>query len=237
MAISENDARSRAPVPVIGLLMLAAAGLVAGCATLARLLPKVLASPTAPWVLARAGGLAAYLLLVALVIVGLVLSHPSARRLRWPTVAARVALHVALAVFTLAFTLIHVVALVVDPWADVGAWGALLPLASSYRPVAVTLGVLAVWAGVLTGFTAALAGRRVGRVWWPLHKVALLVLVLAWLHGMLAGSDARQLRPVYLWTALAVASTALARYLGSTPGDLARSRAREGYDVAGWDEP
>src|SRR4051794_20742319 len=134
MATSDQATPSHPRVCALGSTLLGLAvlaTLVAGCAAMVRLLPRVLASPTAPWVVGRAVGLTAYLLLVALVILGLLLSHPGARRLRWPSPPARVALHMALAVFTLAFTLIHVVVLVVDPWAHVGAWGAVLPLASS----------------------------------------------------------------------------------------------------------
>jgi hypothetical protein len=209
--------RRRAWAVVSGLL--AAAGLLVASTAEAGLLARVLASQSAPWLLGRAGGLTAYLLLVLLVLLGLWLSHPAARRLARPSLPTRIALHVGLAVFTLVFTLLHVAALVVDPWAHVGWAGALLPLASAYRPVGVTLGVIAVWAGIVTGVTAALAGRGLGRIWWPVHKVALLVLVLAWAHGLVAGSDTAALRPIYLGTGLAVTAAALARYLAPSPAD------------------
>ena len=57
---------------------------------------------------ARAAGITAYLLLVALVLMGLVLSHPRrGARVLWPSVAARIRIHVSLAIFTLAFTVLH----------------------------------------------------------------------------------------------------------------------------------
>ncbi len=174
------------------------------------------------WEVARASGLTAYLLLVLLVATGLVLSHPWAIRLRRPRPATRLALHVALATFTLAFTALHVVVLATDGWAQVGWRGAVLPMASTYRPVPVTLGVLAVWAGLVTGLTAAFAGRMAVRVWWPLHKVATGIFVLVWAHGVLAGTDAPGLRWLYAGTGAGLAVLALSRYAARTPADRLR---------------
>ena len=172
------------------------------------------------WVLGRASGLTAYVLLLTLVATGLMLSHPWSRRMRHPTPAARLGLHISLATFTLAFTALHVVVLATDPWAQVGWRGAILPLASTYRPVPVTLGVLAAWAGLVTGLTARLAGTVAARVWWPVHKVAAGVLVLVWAHSVLAGSDTPVLRWFYLATGAAVLGLAVTRYCARTPADL-----------------
>ena len=90
---------------------------------------------------------------------GLVLSHPWRTRWRTPSTPARIRVHVSLAVFTLAFLVLHIVVLATDSYAKVGWWGALLPMASGYRPVAVTLGVIAAYGGLLAGLTAAFAGR------------------------------------------------------------------------------
>ena len=128
-------------------------------------------------------------------------------------------LHVALAVFTLVFTLLHVVVLATDRYAGVGLVGALLPLGSSYRPVAVTLGVLGLYAGLAAGLTAALAGRLAGRVWWPIHKVAAVSLVTVWSHGMLAGSDTPALTAMYAATGVAVGALAISRYTARTGRD------------------
>ncbi len=173
----------------------------------------------APWIVGRAAGVGSYLLLVGLVGFGLVLSHPWRTRLRRPSTAARLRVHVSLAAFTLAFTALHVVVLATDSYAGVGWRGALLPMGASYRPVPVTLGVIGLYAGLLTGFTAALSGRLVRRIWWPIHKVAAVSLVLVWLHGVLAGSDSVALRALYLGTALAVLVLGVSRYVARTPAD------------------
>ena len=56
--------------------------------------------PMGPWLLARAGGLTSYLLLVTLVCTGLVLAHPWRTRITRPTTATRLRIHAALATGT-----------------------------------------------------------------------------------------------------------------------------------------
>lgn len=201
-------------------VLIPAAALAATLWLVLRALMHVQGSSTPPWTLARAGGIATYALLTLEVCLGLVLAHPTLRRLRARNLAGRIRLHSHLAVFTLAFLVLHVAALIADPWAHVGWVGALLPMASHYRPLPVTLGVLAVWSGLLSGLTAALAGRWLGRVWWPVHRVALLAFLLAWAHGLWSGSDSVALTGTYLVTGAAVLVLALSRYLAPTPADL-----------------
>lgn len=172
-----------------------------------------------PWLVARASGLASYVLLLTLVTTGLLLAHPWARRLHRPSPTTRLALHVSLATFTLLFTVLHVVVVAADPWSGVGWRGALVPLASGYRPVAVTLGLLALWAGLVTGVTARLAGRVAGRAWWPVHRVAALTFALVWAHSVLAGTDTAALRGCYAVSGLAVVALALSRYAARTAAD------------------
>ena len=172
------------------------------------------------WLLARAAGITSYLLLVLLVPLGLVLSHPWRTRVRRPIPATRIRIHVTLAVFTLVFTILHILVLVNDKWAGVGVRGALLPMAATYRPLAVTLGLIGLYSGLLSGLTAILAGRITARIWWPIHKVASISLVLIWIHGVLAGSDSATLQALYYITAIFVIALAATRYTARTPADL-----------------
>jgi len=173
----------------------------------------------APWIVGRASGITAYLLLVALVAMGLLLAHPWRTRIRRPSSVARIRAHVALAGFTLVFTLLHIVVLATDRYAGVGWRGALLPLGASYRPVPVTLGVIGLYAGLISGLTTALAGRVGARVWWPLHRLSSVTLVLVWAHGVLAGSDTIALLAMYVITGGAVLALGVSRYVATTPAD------------------
>lgn len=173
----------------------------------------------APWILGRAAGVSAYVLLVVLVLSGQVLSHPARARFRWPSTATRIRAHIVMAVFTLTFLVVHVVVLATDRYAHVGWWGALVPMGAAYRPVPTTLGVIAAWAGLIAGLTAHFAGRLPRRAWWPIHKIAALVFVLAWVHGVVGGGDSATLRTMYLASGAAVLVAALSRYAARTPAD------------------
>jgi hypothetical protein len=191
-----------------------------------RVTAAVAGDRNAPWIIGRAAGISAYLLMVLLVLTGLVLSHPGRSRLRRPGPATRIRLHVSLAIFTLVLTALHVVVLATDSYAGVGWRGTFVPMGSSYRPAPVTLGVIGLYAGLLAGLTAGLAGHRVvSRIWWPVHKVAAVALALVWGHGVLAGIDTPLLLWLYLLTGAAVLALAAWRYVARTPRDLVEELA------------
>jgi hypothetical protein len=173
---------------------------------------KVRGDRMAPWILGRATGVVGYLLLVMLVLVGLTLSHPR-RAAGGRSAPARMRVHVTLAVLTLAALVLHVVILATDRYAGVGWAGTFLPMQASDRPVAVTLGVLGTWVGILSGISAALAGRLALRLWFPLHRIAGVSFVLVLLHGLLAGSDSRALLSMYVISGGLVLAVAGHRYL------------------------
>lgn len=212
--------RTRAGLRALAVL----AGLGAGGAVVGSVLHGLAGRQMAPWILGRASGIAAYLLLVLLVLSGLVLSHPWRSRVSRPATGTRIRSHATLALVTLGCTVLRVVVLATDSYAGVGWWGALVPMGASYRPAATTLGVLAVDAGLIVGVSAALAGRLrlAGRVWRPVHRAAVLVLVAVWSHGVLAGSDAFALRGLYLATGAIVVVVALSRHVARVPAEQAR---------------
>jgi hypothetical protein len=88
------------------------------------------------WLAARACGISALLLLTAQVLLGLVLSHPT-NQSTWKLSKRLFPWHENLFVFTVSFVVVHVVFLVLDPYAGVGIGGALVPGLSSYRTVPV----------------------------------------------------------------------------------------------------
>lgn len=77
------------------------------------------------WLAARATGIVALVALTAQVVLGIVLSHPV--QARWKQGKRIYPWHESLWVFVLAFLAVHVVSLVLDPYAGVGIGGALVP--------------------------------------------------------------------------------------------------------------
>lgn len=216
---SGSDTSRRVARDVVLAITITASAVVS-CWLLGVAATSLLGNRNAPWIVGRAAGITSYLLLVSLVVLGLLLSHPWRTRFRRPLATTRIRAHVTLSVFTLVFTVLHIVVLATDSYAGVGIVGSLVPMGSTYRPVPVTLGVVGLYSGLLAGFTAAFAGRMLGRVWWPIHKVAAVSLVLVWGHGVLAGSDSPALLALYVISGALVAALAISRYVTRTPSDL-----------------
>ena len=93
------------------------------------------------WLVSRAAGVVALVLLTATVLLGTVSTAPT-RSATWPR-WARQALHRDLALLSIGALLVHVGAVVLDNFVDVHWYVALVPFVSAYRPVRVGLGTLA----------------------------------------------------------------------------------------------
>jgi methionine sulfoxide reductase heme-binding subunit len=209
--MSGTDRRPYAGPPALPLAALVAAvavaiGYATAVATGASFTLRML-----PWIAGRGLGLAAYVALVLLTATGLWLRHPARARVSRPSPSTLLWVHASSAAATLVLVLGHVVALALDSYAGVGWAGTFVPGASAYRPLAVGLGTVGLYVGLLTGGAVVLAGRIVGRHWLRLHRLASAAFVLIWCHGVLAGTDTTRLRALYLVSGVAIAALAISR--------------------------
>ncbi|NNN19876.1 MAG: hypothetical protein HKL84_08510 [Acidimicrobiaceae bacterium] len=166
----------------------------------------------APWLLARASGITAYLLFWMLVMSGIFLSHPWKQRIKFLHPITRMRFHTLLAVFTLSFVALHIMTIILDSYANVGLLGAFLPLKSAYRPLPVALGTIGLYAGVLTGLSARLKIGYGKRGWLNVHRFSMISLILIWIHAVYAGTDSAALASMYFVTALLLIAFAYSRY-------------------------
>ena len=157
-----------------------------------------------PWIVARATGIGAFVALTGLTLLGLLFRRPARRSPRvHPETILR--LHVALGPAVVMLVVAHVGSLLADRYAGVGWVALLVPGSATYRPAAVTYGMVAAWLVTLVVASAALAGRGpVGSRWAVVHRLAYPAFVLTWIHGVLAGSDTAALRTLYVAAGLAV---------------------------------
>ena len=156
-----------------------------------------------PWIAARAMGTTAYVLLAIEVGMGLVLSHPN-NITRWHKTRQVFPWHEMVTVFAGAFIALHVVLLAVDPYAKVGVIGAFVPGYSEYRPVAVGIGSIALYALIVTAVTAKWT-RLLPSGWWlKVHRFAVVAFLLTWTHAVLAGTDGGAFLPLYVATGVPI---------------------------------
>jgi predicted ferric reductase len=146
------------------------------------------------WYVARAGGLVAWALVVASCGWGLL--HATRAFGRRPTPAWMLSTHRYLSTLALAFVAVHVVALLADSYVQFGLADVLVPLASSWHPLAVAWGILAMYLLAMVEITSLLRQHIPQPVWRGLHLTSYIVLALATIHLLAAGTDAKSLLPV-----------------------------------------
>ena len=156
------------------------------------------------WLLARASGLTAYVLLTASVLAGLILkSRPFGRAVK---AASAMDLHRVLALLGLGALGVHGATLLLDRTVRMPVAGLFVPGASPYRPVSVALGV--VGAELMALVVASFSVRKlIGQKRWRLlHWSTYALFALATAHGLLAGSDSAQpwARDLYVGAVAAV---------------------------------
>ena len=140
------------------------------------------------WFAARGFGVVSLLLSTAVVCLGFMIvirwSRPT-----WPRFLTA-EFHRRLALLSIVFVGLHVATAVFDPFTSLGMVAAVVPLASSYRPVAVAAGVISVDLTIAVIVTSLLRERLGHRLWRGVHWLAYGAWPLAVAHSLTAGSDA-----------------------------------------------
>ena len=139
------------------------------------------------WYLVRSTGIVTYVLLTASMLWGLWLST------RTPAPPGRpwvLELHRALGGVAVFALLGHLLALLADSYVHFGLADVLVPLATSWRPVAVAWGVIAGWLLVAVEVTALLRRRLTRSSWRKVHLASFGAYLLATVHFLTAGTDA-----------------------------------------------
>jgi methionine sulfoxide reductase heme-binding subunit len=179
-------------------------------------LPVIAATgPSAYWFLTRATGAVALILLTLSVVLGVLGSLRFAVAPRWPRFAIDT-LHRDLSLLAVAFLLLHIVTSVLDSFAPIQLTDAVIPFASSYRPLWLGLGAVS-FDLVIALVITSVVRRRVGyRAWRAIHWLAYAGWPAAILHGLGTGSDTK------LWWMLALTFACVAAVLAAVWVRIAR---------------
>lgn len=140
------------------------------------------------WFATRGAGAVSLLMLTGSVVLGLV-TVTRFQHAEWPRFF-NYEMHRRLSLLSIVFLAIHILAAVFDPFTKLGIAAALVPLASSYRPVPIALGVISLYLFVALIATSLLR-RHIGqRTWRVIHWAAYAMWPTAVLHSITSGSDA-----------------------------------------------
>lgn len=140
------------------------------------------------WYIARSSGFVAWILLAAAMLWGLLLATRVFGRNPGPKWLTD--LHRFLGALAVVFTMIHIGALVADNYTHFGLKEVLVPMASSWEPVAVAAGVVAFWILLAVEISSLLMKRLPRRVWHAIHLTSFVLFLSATAHAFAAGTDA-----------------------------------------------
>jgi sulfoxide reductase heme-binding subunit YedZ len=139
------------------------------------------------WYVTRATGLVTLTLLTASVLLGL-LNAGRFRGERWPRFLTQ-GLHANLSLLVLAFLTLHVTSTVLDTYTSISLTAAFVPFVSSYKPLWLSLGAIAVDLLIALVVTSLLRGRLGHRAWRRVHWLAYACWPVAVAHGLGIGTD------------------------------------------------
>ncbi|HTL87660.1 MAG TPA: ferric reductase-like transmembrane domain-containing protein [Acidimicrobiia bacterium] len=139
------------------------------------------------WWLTRAAGIVAWVVIAAAVLWGLLASTKMIRRRGVP--AWILDLHRYLGTLTIVFIAVHVGAVWLDSFVKFDTKQLFVPFASSWRPHAVAWGIFSTYL-LIAIQTTSWAMRKLPRtLWHRVHVLSIPLLVMATVHGYLAGTD------------------------------------------------
>jgi predicted ferric reductase len=142
------------------------------------------------WILLRAAGIGAYVILFLSVAWGLIATTGGVARRVSKQSANH--FHAFLAGTGLALLAVHVSLLAFHEYMRFSVPELMIPFRSAYRPAAVGLGVLAMY-GMIAVAVSSWLRTRIGVSWWRrLHLLAIPVFVVSLLHGVFAGTDSER---------------------------------------------
>ena len=173
-----------------------------------------LTSNPVDWYAARAAGIAAYLILTVVVVLGLALAGraPGRRWKRWPMFAVE-DVHRFGGLLVGSFIAIHIVAIATDAYLPFSLSQLVVPLTASYRPIWTGLGIAAAELLLALAVTNRYRRRLPHRLWRRAHYANFAVWGAATLHGMGSGTDRTALWSIVLYAVSvgAVASAVVLR--------------------------
>ena len=149
-----------------------------------------LTSSPVDWYAARAAGIVAYLMLTAVVTLGIAMAGraPGRRWRRWPMFAVE-DVHRVGGLLVGSFIALHVVTIAIDSFLPFSLGQLAIPLAAGYRPIWTALGIVAAELLLALAVTNHYRRRIPRRLWRSAHYANFVVWGAATLHGIGSGTD------------------------------------------------
>jgi methionine sulfoxide reductase heme-binding subunit len=174
-------------------------------------------SATALWYASRATGVVSLILLSAVMIIGILVNRQG--RLPGLPRFAVLGLHRNLSLLAVAFVAIHVLTAVADSYVSISLAAIVIPFISSYEPLWLGLGAVALDLMAAVIVTSLLRRHMGRRVWRAVHWLAYASWPVAVVHSVYSSKDMQSGPLLYLGLAC------IAAVLGALGWRLIRARA------------
>ena len=166
------------------------------------------------WFISRSSGLAAYVLITAGMLWGLVQSGDLFRTRISPLVAF--GMHNFLSWLGLGFVALHGIILIGDEYINIDLPRVFTPFLAEYRPIPVGLGIISFYLLLLltlSFYARSYMGHKSFRL---LHYSSFAVFLMITLHGLFAGTDTSSLWLLYALSLVAVVAFTVLRIVRTT---------------------
>jgi len=176
------------------------------------------------WYVVRAAGIVSYVLVTLTVAGGLLISNRAL-----PVGQPRVdvyEVHRFISLLAICGAGFHALTLLLDHYIGFSAEQILVPFTSAYRPVAVALGIMALY-GAVAVYASVYAKRWLGyKGWRAVHYGSFAIFALATYHGILSGADTRQpwMLAIYIAAIVSVMGLTFYRIILATDEPAPRAR-------------
>jgi methionine sulfoxide reductase heme-binding subunit len=174
-------------------------------------------SSTALWYASRATGVISLVLLSAVMIIGILVNRHG--RLPGLPRFAVLGLHRNLSLLAVAFVAVHVLTAVADSYVSISLAAAVIPFVSSYEPLWLGLGAVALDLMAALIVTSLLRGHLGRRTWRTVHWLAYASWPVAVVHSVFSGRDLQSGPLLYL------ALACIAGVIGALAWRVAAARA------------
>jgi len=173
----------------------------------------VILAANTTWYIARAGGMLAFTLLTASVVLGLLLSRRDHFD-GWPRFALE-DVHRFVSLLAGTFIAVHVGSLLFDSYLPFSLTNVLVPGTAPYRPLSVAAGVVAAELLAALAVTNRFRDSLPRTFWRRAHYLNFAVWLLAFAHGIFAGTDATTpwAMALYLASAAMVGALVAGRFM------------------------
>lgn len=166
-----------------------------------------------PWYVARSAGIASYILMFLIIILGAGMTTGYIYKFINPVKAWIIHKYLGIA---LGFTLLaHIISLTFDKFINFSWLDVLIPFSSSFKPLFLSLGIFALYTVVVIIFSSLLFRIKYKKTWRGIHYAVYPLFIFSFIHGTFIGTDSQTIgmKIIYWGTGLIFLGLTLYRFI------------------------